>query len=141
MFLGSSADNIVSHFAVSYHNEAAMLGINLNELYSALLADGDINPPEWNTIGRQVNVYKYVVSPYIWPKSDRVYFRKFGYVPFAVLDVSSTGRQTREGSRTLEASVLLFGAEEAGLINICDSMRSRTSAFAKLLSFWAKRTT
>jgi len=28
--------------------------------------------------------------------------RQFGYVPFAVLDVSSTGRQTREGSRTLE---------------------------------------
>jgi len=30
--------------------------------------------------------------------------RQFGYVPFAVLDVSSTGRQTREGSRTLEVS-------------------------------------
>jgi hypothetical protein len=30
------------------------------------------------------------------------YLRQYGYVPFAVLDVSSTGRQTREGSRTLE---------------------------------------
>ncbi|KAG5641847.1 hypothetical protein DXG03_004106 [Asterophora parasitica] len=57
---GSSADNIVSHFAVNYHNEAARLGINLDELYSALLADGEINPPEWNIQGRQVNVYKYV---------------------------------------------------------------------------------
>lgn len=55
---GSSADNIVSHFAVNYHNEAAKLGIDLNELYSALLADGELNPPEWNTQGRQVNVYK-----------------------------------------------------------------------------------
>ncbi len=55
---GSSADNIVSHFAVNYHNEAARLGIDLNELYSALLADGELNPPEWNTQGRQVNVYK-----------------------------------------------------------------------------------
>lgn len=28
--------------------------------------------------------------------------RHYGYVPFAVLDPTSTGRQTREGSRTLE---------------------------------------
>lgn len=56
--LGSSADNIVSHFAVNYHNEAARLGINLNDLYGALLADGELNPPEWNIQGRQVNVYK-----------------------------------------------------------------------------------
>jgi len=55
---GSSADNIVAHFAVNYHNEAARLGINLDELYAALVADGDLNPPEWNTEGRQVNVYK-----------------------------------------------------------------------------------
>lgn len=58
---GSSPDNIVSHFAVSYHNEAARLGINLDDLYSALLADGELNPPEWSTTGRQVNVYKYVL--------------------------------------------------------------------------------
>jgi hypothetical protein len=43
---------------VNYHNEAQKLGINLNELYSALLADGELNPPEWNIEGRQVNVYK-----------------------------------------------------------------------------------
>ncbi|KAG6824297.1 hypothetical protein H0H93_002246, partial [Arthromyces matolae] len=54
----SSGDIIVSHFAVNYHNEAQRLGIDLNELYSALLADGDVNPPEWNIEGRQVNVYK-----------------------------------------------------------------------------------
>lgn len=28
--------------------------------------------------------------------------RQYGYVPFGVLDTQSTGRQTREGSRTLE---------------------------------------
>ena len=32
-------------------------------------------------------------------------YRQFGYVPFGVLDTSSTGRQTREGSRTLEVSI------------------------------------
>jgi len=55
---GSSADNIVSHFAVYYHNEASRLGIDLKELYSALVTDGEVNPPEWNIQGRQVNVYK-----------------------------------------------------------------------------------
>lgn len=55
---GSSGDIIVAHFAVNYHNEAVQLGINLDELYSAQLTDGDLNPPEWNTLGRQVNVYK-----------------------------------------------------------------------------------
>ena len=55
---GSSGDIIVSHFAVNYHNEAQRLGIDLDELYSALLTDGEVNPPEWNTQGRQVNVYK-----------------------------------------------------------------------------------
>ncbi|KAF9010673.1 glycoside hydrolase family 92 protein [Cyathus striatus] len=95
----SSADNIVSHFAINYHNEAAQLGIDVNELYSALLADGDLNPPEWNIQGRQVNVYK-----------------QFGYVPFAVLDVSSTGRQTREGSRTLEYAFEDFGIRQVALL-------------------------
>jgi len=56
--IGSSADTIVSHFAVNYHNEAQRLGINLNELYSALVTDAEVNPPEWNIEGRQANVYK-----------------------------------------------------------------------------------
>lgn len=60
--VGSSADNIVSHFAVNYHNEAEALGIDLNELYAALKADGEDNPFEWNTEGRQVNVYQCVPS-------------------------------------------------------------------------------
>ena len=55
---GSSGDIIVSHFAVNYHNEAQQLGIDLNELYSAMLTDGDVNPLEWDIEGRQVNVYK-----------------------------------------------------------------------------------
>jgi len=61
--LGSSADNIVSHFAINYHNEAQDLGIDLNELYAAVKADGEDNPFEWNTEGRQVNVYQWVLIP------------------------------------------------------------------------------
>ena len=58
ILIGSSGDNIVSHFAVNYHNEVKQLGINLNGLYTALSMDGELNPPEWNIEGRQVNIYK-----------------------------------------------------------------------------------
>ncbi|KAG2131237.1 glycoside hydrolase family 92 protein [Suillus bovinus] len=96
---GSSGDNIVAQFAVNYHNEARALGIDLNELYAALVTDGQVNPPEWNTLGRQVNVYK-----------------QFSYVPFAVLDTGSTGRQTREGSRTLEYAFEDFGIRQVAQV-------------------------
>lgn len=42
---GSSADNIVADFAVKYHNEAAALGIDLEELYRAMLTNGELNAP------------------------------------------------------------------------------------------------
>ncbi|KAF9449192.1 glycoside hydrolase family 92 protein, partial [Macrolepiota fuliginosa MF-IS2] len=117
---GSSGDNIVSHFAVNYHNEATQLGVNLNDLYSALLADGELNPPEWNTEGRQVNVYK-----------------QFGYVPFAVLDVSSTGRQTREGSRTLEYAFEDFGIRQvAQLLGKEDDMTRYTNRSLFYRNVW-----
>ncbi|PFH46186.1 glycoside hydrolase family 92 protein [Amanita thiersii Skay4041] len=117
---GSSADNIVSHFAVSYHNEASQLGVNLEELYAALVTDGEVNPPEWNIEGRQINVYK-----------------TFGYVPFAVLDVSSTGRQTREGSRTLEYAFEDFGIRQvAQLLGKDDDVTKYTNRSLSYRSVW-----
>ncbi|KAI0771821.1 glycoside hydrolase family 92 protein [Irpex lacteus] len=88
---GSSADPIVGHFAVTYHDEAEALGIDLDDLYSAMLADGNNTPPNWDIEGRQADVYI-----------------KYGYVPASVLVTNSVGRQTREGSRTLEASCYLL---------------------------------
>ena len=60
--IGSSADVIVGHFAINYHDQAQALGIDLEDLYSAMLADGDINPVEWDVQGRQANLYKYTHS-------------------------------------------------------------------------------
>ncbi|KAF9482237.1 glycoside hydrolase family 92 protein [Pholiota conissans] len=117
---GSSADNIVSHFAVSYHNEATRLGIDLNELYSALVTDAEVNPPEWNIEGRQSNVYN-----------------EFGFVPFAVLDVSSTGRQTREGSRTLEYAFEDFGIRQvAQLLGKTDDVAKYTNRSLSYRNVW-----
>ena len=62
---GSDGDNIVAQFAISYHNEAPELGVDLNDLYSALKTDAELNPPEWNIHGRQVNVYKSVKIVYL----------------------------------------------------------------------------
>lgn len=42
---------ILADFAVKYHNEAQSLGVDVNELYTALVSDGQVNPPEWNTEG------------------------------------------------------------------------------------------
>ena len=58
LIIGSSGDTIVSHFAVNYRNEAQRLGINLNELYSALVTDAEVDPPDWKVEGRQANAYK-----------------------------------------------------------------------------------
>ncbi|EDR11581.1 glycoside hydrolase family 92 protein, partial [Laccaria bicolor S238N-H82] len=117
---GSSADNIVSHFAVNYHNEAKKLGIDLDELYAALVTDGEVNPPEWNIEGRQVNVYE-----------------QYGYVPFAVLDVSSTGRQTREGSRTLEYAFEDFGIRQvAQLLGKSDDVAKYTNRSLSYRNVW-----
>ncbi|KIM45421.1 glycoside hydrolase family 92 protein [Hebeloma cylindrosporum] len=103
---GSSADNIVSHFAVYYHNEAARLGINLNELYSALVTDGEVNPPEWNIQGRQVNVY-------------------------------NTGRQTREGSRTLEYAFEDFGIRQvAQLLGNAEDVAKYTQRSLSYRNVW-----
>ena len=58
ILIGSSGDTIVSHFAVNYHNEAQRLGIDLNELYSALVKDGEVSPPDFDIEGRQIDLYK-----------------------------------------------------------------------------------
>ncbi|KAH9946931.1 glycoside hydrolase family 92 protein [Amylocystis lapponica] len=108
---GSSGDVIVGHFAINYHNEAAALGIDLEQLYAAQIADAEVNPPEWNIQGRQVDVYK-----------------QYGYVPYAVLDTASTGRQTREGSRTVEYAYEDFAIRQVALLlNKTDDVATYTN--------------
>ncbi|THH00763.1 hypothetical protein EW026_g1813 [Hermanssonia centrifuga] len=96
---GSSGDVIVGHFAMTYHDEAAQLGIDLEELYSAMLADANNTPPNWDIEGREADAYN-----------------QFGYVPFSALVTSSVGRQTREGSRTLEYAFEDFAIRQVALL-------------------------
>ncbi|EAU91164.2 glycosyl hydrolase [Coprinopsis cinerea okayama7 len=117
---GTSADNIVGHFVVHYHNEAERLGIDVEEAYRAMVTDAEVNPPEWNIQGRQINVYK-----------------QYGYVPFAVLDTSSTGRQTREGSRTLEYAFEDFAIRQvAQLLERPDDVEKYTNMSLFYRNIW-----
>ncbi|KAJ3538305.1 hypothetical protein NM688_g6540 [Phlebia brevispora] len=96
---GSSGDVILGQFAMTYHDEAEALGIDLEELYSAILADANDTPPTWDIQGRQAALYN-----------------DYGYVPFAGLDASSVGRMTREGSRTLEYAFEDFAIRQVALL-------------------------
>ena len=48
---------ILADFAVKYHSEAQAMGVDVNELYTALVSDGQVNPPEWNTQGAYTGSY------------------------------------------------------------------------------------
>ncbi|KZV95053.1 glycoside hydrolase family 92 protein [Exidia glandulosa HHB12029] len=117
---GSDGTNILADFAVKYHAEAASLGVDLNEMFTALLSDGEENPPEWNTGGRQINVYK-----------------AHGFVPFAAFDATSTGRQTREGSRTLEYAMNDFGIRQvAQVLGHADEVTTYTNRSTWFKNVW-----
>lgn len=45
---------------MTYHGQAAALGIDLNDLFSAMLADGENTPANWDIEGREAGVYKCV---------------------------------------------------------------------------------
>ncbi|EJD52455.1 glycosyl hydrolase [Auricularia subglabra TFB-10046 SS5] len=117
---GSDGTNILADFAVKYHNEAAALGVDINEMFTALLSDGEDTPKEWNTGGRQIGVYK-----------------AHGFVPYAAFDPSSTGRQTREGSRTLEYAMNDFAIRQVTqLLNKADELKTYTNRSMWFKNVW-----
>jgi putative alpha-1,2-mannosidase len=62
--------------------------------------------------------------------------RKYNYVPFSVLDTDSVGRQTREGSRTLEYAFEDFAIRQvAQLLNKSDDLSAYTNR-----SLWYRNT-
>ncbi|TFK31528.1 glycoside hydrolase family 92 protein [Crucibulum laeve] len=80
---GSNADPILGEFFVKFHDQAAALSVSPTDLYNALLADAEIQPPNWNLQGRQADVWK-----------------SLGYVPDDMFDAG--GANTKQVSRTLE---------------------------------------
>jgi predicted alpha-1,2-mannosidase len=80
---GSNGDPILGEFFVKYSDHAAALNVSADDLYTALLADAELQPPNWNLQGRQANAWK-----------------QFNYIPQDMFDAG--GANTKQVSRTLE---------------------------------------
>ncbi|KAK0521759.1 hypothetical protein OC834_006542 [Tilletia horrida] len=87
---GSDGLNVVAEYLVKYGTSE--LAFSKEHILAQLKKESYVTPEEWDSYGRQIGVYM-----------------QYGYVPFGVFDTSSTGRQTREASRTLEYAFNDFG--------------------------------
>ncbi|KAE8223856.1 hypothetical protein CF319_g3167 [Tilletia indica] len=111
---GSDGLNIVADYIVKYGHSA--LAFTKEQILAQLVKESYVTPPEWNSFGRQIGVYE-----------------KYGYIPFGVFDSTSTGRQTREASRTLEYAFNDFGvalaAKELGDEQLYQNMLNRSENY------------
>ncbi|PPR02812.1 hypothetical protein CVT26_009598 [Gymnopilus dilepis] len=80
---GTNGDPILGEFFVKFSKQAASLSVSPDDLYNALLADAEIQSPNWNLQGRQANLWK-----------------QLGYIPQDTFDAG--GANTKQVSRTLE---------------------------------------
>ncbi|KJA21326.1 glycoside hydrolase family 92 protein [Hypholoma sublateritium FD-334 SS-4] len=78
-------DPILGEFFVKFQQQAQALNVSSTDLYNALLADAEIQSPNWNLQGRQANLWK-----------------QLGYIPQDMFDAG--GANTKQVSRTLEHS-------------------------------------
>lgn len=98
---GSHGVMVIADFLAKYHKFAkeGKVPVSIDDAYEAVFKDSYVTPEDWNSYGRQISVYE-----------------QYGYIPFAVFDTYSTGRQTREASRGLEYAHNDFGARTVALI-------------------------
>lgn len=48
-----------------FHEHAAAMGVSADDLYTALLADAELQPPNWNLQGRQAEIWKQLSEYYL----------------------------------------------------------------------------
>ncbi|TDL23291.1 glycoside hydrolase family 92 protein [Rickenella mellea] len=82
---GSNGDPIVAEFYIKFRSYVEKLGIDPEELYTALLQDAEVESPNWDFAGRQAEIWK-----------------AKGYLPVGL--PTQGGKDTRQVSRTLEYS-------------------------------------
>ncbi|KAI5894878.1 uncharacterized protein SCHCODRAFT_02495315 [Schizophyllum commune H4-8] len=80
---GSNADPILAEFLVKLQDHVAALDVSADDLYTALLADAEEQPPNWNVQGREANAWK-----------------EYNYIPQFFFNPG--GANTKWVSRTLE---------------------------------------
>lgn len=115
---GSHGVMVIADFAAKYFQQAytSQLPVNLNDGYTAVMKDAYETPAAWDDKGRQITAYG-----------------KHGYIPFAFFDTVSSGRQTREASRTVEYAHNDFGASV--MANIANHPKEARALYNRSLSY------
>lgn len=95
-----------TQFFCRFSDQAAALNVSADDLYTALLADAELQPPNWNLQGRQADAWKQFSSPCSSTiksvaHSDFI-FIEIDYIPQDMFDAG--GANTKQVSRTLEVS-------------------------------------
>ncbi|KIM76707.1 glycoside hydrolase family 92 protein [Piloderma croceum F 1598] len=114
---GSNADPILGEFFVKFHDQVNALNVSATDLYNALLADAEKQPPNWNLQGRQANAWK-----------------KYNYIPQDLYDAG--GASSKQVSRTLEHAFGDFAISQVAKLlgNDADSVKyaQRAGNFANV---------
>ncbi|KAG1871150.1 glycoside hydrolase family 92 protein [Suillus tomentosus] len=120
---GSNGDPILGEFFVKFHEHASALNVSANDLYTALLADAEEQPPNWNLQGRQTNVWK-----------------QYNFIPSDVYD--SGGTATKQVSRTLEYSFGDFSISQvAKILNKTDDVAKYQARAGNFINVWNEKVT
>ncbi|KAI0365413.1 glycoside hydrolase family 92 protein [Pilatotrama ljubarskyi] len=115
---GSNGDPIVAEFFVKFHEHASDLSVPADALYQALLADAELQPPNWDLQGRQVNIWK-----------------TLGYIPSDVWERSGTN--SKQVSRTLEYAFDDFTISQvAKILGRADDARKYAQRSENFANVW-----
>ncbi|KAF5372700.1 hypothetical protein D9615_009853 [Tricholomella constricta] len=115
---GSNADPILGEFFVKFHEHAEAMGVSADDLYNALLADAEDEPPNWNLQGRQANVWK-----------------QFNYIPQDM--TAPGGANTKQASRTLEHAFNDFSISQvAKVLGKTDDARKYAQRAGNFVNVW-----
>ena len=83
-----------------FNKQAAALNVSATDLYAALLADAEIQSPNWNLQGRQADIWKALGTYLFCIKLLPFLMIVTGYIPQDMFDAG--GANTKQVSRTLE---------------------------------------
>lgn len=93
-------------FNSRFHEQAATLQVSPDDLYNALVADAENEPPNWNLQGRQAGIWKQLGAANLLYLM--VFFSDFGRTGYVPDDMFSPGgANTKQVSRTLEVGIKL----------------------------------
>ncbi|KAJ3558216.1 hypothetical protein NM688_g1058 [Phlebia brevispora] len=120
---GSNGDPILGEFFVKYHEQAALHNVSSTDLYNALLADAELQPPDWDLQGRQVNIWK-----------------NLGYIPSDVWEPSGTN--TKQVSRALEYAFGDFAISQvAKILGLTNDSAKYVQRAGNFVNNWNPNTT